>query len=128
MKTIIGIFFLAATMFATSSHAQEIYKIESIVGIGATLEKLPDGTVQVDALIPNAPAEHSGLAVGDIIVEVKSLPTSAAVDVRRLSLHDIVALIRGQIGVPVEISYMRGQAGPTVLTIVREKFDIDDGQ
>lgn len=128
MKKIIGLCFLAATLFATASHAQEVYKTETIVGIGATLEKLPDGTVQVDGFIPNTPAERSGLAVGDLIVAVKSLPTSTAVDVRSLSLPDVVALIRGPIGVPVEIAYMRGQSGPTVVSIVREKFDVDDGQ
>ncbi len=68
------------------------------------------------------------MAVGDIIVAAKSLPTSAVVDVRSLSLPDIVALIRGQIGVPVEITYTRGQSGMTVLSIVREKFEVDDGE
>lgn len=128
MKIIIGLCFLAATLFATASHAQEVCKTETIVGIGATLEKLPDGTVQIDGFIPNAPAEHSGLAIGDLIVAVKSLPTSTAVDVRSLSLPDVVALIRGPIGVPVELAYMRGQSGPAVLSIVREQFHVDDGQ
>ena len=127
MKKFIGLCLLATTLFTTASHAQDVYKTETFVGIGATLEKLADGTLQVDAFIPNAPAEHSGLAVGDVILEVKSLPTSAVVDVRSLSLPDAVALIRGPAGVPVEISYMRGQVGPTVLSIVREKFDVDDG-
>lgn len=128
MKKIIGLCFLAASLFAMVSHAQNIYRTETIFGIGATLEKLSDGTVQINALIPNAPAERSGLAVGDVIVEVKSLPTSAFVDVRSLSLLEIVGLIRGPIGVPVDISFVRNQSGPVVLTIVRDKFDVDDGQ
>jgi C-terminal processing protease CtpA/Prc len=124
MTKIIGLCLFAATLFTTVSYAQEIDKTETIIGIGATLEKLPDGTVEVDALVPKAPAEHSGLAVGDIILEVKSLPNSLVVDVRALSLPDIVELIRGPVGVPVEISFRRGNSGVTVLSIVREKFDV----
>jgi C-terminal processing protease CtpA/Prc len=64
MKKIIGLCLLAATFFTSGVYAQEAYKTETIVGIGATLEKLADGRVQVDALIPNAPAERAGVAVG----------------------------------------------------------------
>ncbi len=70
-------------------------KTETIVGIGATLGKLADGSIQIIGLIPNSPAEHSGLAKDDFIIEVKSLPNSPVVDVRSLPLADVVALIRG---------------------------------
>lgn len=126
MKRFIGLFLLAATLFASASNAQEVYKTETIVGIGATLEKLVDGSVQVIGLIPNAPAEQSGLAVGDLILEVKSLPTSSVVSVLNLPLVDVVALIRGPIGVPVEILFRRGTGADTVVSIVREKFEVPD--
>lgn len=128
MTKFIGLCIFAATLFTTASYAQEIDKTETIIGIGATLKKLADGTVQVDALILNAPAERSGLAVGDIILEVKSLPNSTVVDVRPLALPEVVALIRGPVKVPVELSLRRGDSGVMVLSIVREKFDVNDGK
>lgn len=127
MRKIIGLCLLATTLFTSGAFAQNLYKIETMVGIGATLEKLANGTVQVDALIPNAPAERIGMAVGDIITEVKSLPTTTFVDVRKLTLPDIVELIRGPIGVPVELSVTRGSSKPMEVSIIREKFEVDDG-
>ena len=103
-----------------------MFKSVNIAGIGATLEKLSDGTLQVDALIPNAPAEQAGLQTGDIITEIKPLPASIAVDVRSISLAQAVSLIRGPIGTPVDVYYRRGQGGTTELSIVREQFQVDD--
>ncbi len=128
MKKMIGLFLFATTLFTAGAYARENYKIESMVGIGATLEKLPDGTVQVDALIPKAPAERIGIAVGDIIHEVKSLPTNSFVDVRNFSFEDTVALIRGPIGVPVTLSITRGGSNLVEIAIVRETFEVDDGE
>lgn len=128
MKKIIGLCALAVTLFATSSQAQEIYKNETIVGIGATLEKLQDGSVQIKALIPDAPAERSGLIVGDLILEVKSLPDSAVVSVLNLSLADVVALIMGPVGVPVEILFKRNGDQQAIISIIREKFEVSDSE
>ncbi|MEN0059523.1 MAG: PDZ domain-containing protein [Bdellovibrio sp.] len=128
MRNLIGLFFLFSSLFISSVHAQEAYKTETIVGIGATLEKLEDGSIQIMGLIPNSPAEHSGLAKGDFIIEVKSLPNSQVVDVRNLPLVDVVALIRGPVGVPVEISFVRGNSEPTVLSIIRAVIEVDDGE
>ncbi len=126
MKKIIGLCLLATIFLTSSVYAQEVYKTETIIGIGATLQKLTDGTVKVDAIIPNTPADRAGLSVDDIILEVKSMPSSTVVDVRQLPLPDIIALIRGPIGVPVEITFTRGDLAPVVLSIVREKFEIED--
>lgn len=128
MRNLIGLCVFISSLFVSSVHAQETYKTETIVGIGATLEKLVDGSVQIIGLIPNSPAEHSGLAKGDFIIEVKSLPNSSVVDVRSLPLADVVALIRGPVGVPVEISFVRGGSEPTVLSITRAVIEIDDGE
>lgn len=128
MKNIIALCLFATSLFTAFSYAQDAYKTETIVGIGATLEKLQDGTVHVVSLIPNAPAEHAGLESGDIIVAVKSLPNSAVIDVRSLDLADVAGLIRGPVGVPVEITYTRGQSGLILLSIVREPFEVDDSE
>ncbi|MBL7671803.1 MAG: hypothetical protein JNM39_15050 [Bdellovibrionaceae bacterium] len=106
MKKIIGLFLLTTALFNSAAYAQESYLTQTIVGIGAILEKLPDGRVHVNTQIANAPAERTGLAVGDVIV----------------------ALIRGPVGMPAEISFVRGNSGPIVLSIVREKFEVDDGE
>lgn len=118
---------LAATLLMSVSEAQESYKVESIVGIGAVLEKLEDGTIRVNKLIPKAPAERSGLVVGDLILQVKSLPTTAAVSVINMALPDVVALIRGPVGVPVELLVKRGAIAEAVIPIVREKFEVSEG-
>ncbi len=123
MNKFIGVLLLAITLFASASNAQIFDKMETIVGIGVTLEKLADGTIQVIGLIPNAPAGRSGLAVGDFILQIKSLPTSSVVDVLKLSLADVVDLIRGPSGVPVEILLKRGNEEFAV-SILREKFEI----
>jgi C-terminal processing protease CtpA/Prc len=128
MKKIIVLYILATTVFTSVAYAQEAYGTETLIGIGATLEKQADGTILVDALISNAPAEHAGLAIGDIIEEVKSLPNGAFVSIHNLPLDSIVALIRGPLGVPVEILFTRGNSEPIDLSIVREKFDVNDGK
>jgi C-terminal processing protease CtpA/Prc len=127
MKNIIGLGLVVTTFFVSASFAQQTYKTETLVGIGATLEKIPEGPVRVDALITNAPAERAGMEVGDLIYGVKSLPASAMVDIRNLQLPDIVDLIHGPLGVPVEITFERAGSQPITLSIVREKFDVDNG-
>lgn len=122
----IGVMLLAAALLTSVSEAQEGYKVESIVGIGATLEKLEDGTVRVNRLIPKAPAERFGLVAGDLILQVKSLPTTASVSVINMALPDVVALIRGPVGVPVEILVKRGTIAEAVIVIVREKFEVSE--
>lgn len=128
MRNLIGLCFLAFSLFVSSVQAQATYKIETIVGIGVTLDKLADGSVQIIGLIPNSPAEHSGLAKGDLIMEVKSLPNGPIVGVRSLPIADVVALIRGPVGVPVEISFVRGNSEPALLSIIRAVIEIDDGE
>jgi C-terminal processing protease CtpA/Prc len=128
MRKLIGLCFLVTSLLSLGAQAHEAYKTETITGIGATLEKLADGSIQINGLIPNSPAEHSGLAKGDFIIEVKSLPNSAVVDVRTLPLADVVALIRGPVGVPVELSFVRGNSLPTVISIIREVIEVDDGE
>lgn len=128
MRKIIGLCIWVSLLFAPSVYAQKIYKVEAITGIGVTLYKLPDGSIQIIGLISKSPAEYSGLAKGDFIVGVKSIPNSVAVDVRDLGLADVVALIRGPAGVPVEISFVRGNDQPTVLSIMRAVIEFDDGK
>jgi C-terminal processing protease CtpA/Prc len=82
-----------------SVGAQQLYAPVRIVGIGVALEQRADGTIQVNAVIPNAPSEKAGMAPGDEILEVQSRPGLPAVEVRLLPLADVVALIRGPIGV-----------------------------
>ncbi|MEK6775070.1 MAG: hypothetical protein AABY64_14110 [Bdellovibrionota bacterium] len=128
MKKFIGLCVLSMTLFATASFSQEINKTETIVGIGATLEKLPDGSVQINHFVSGAPAERSGLMIKDLIYAVKALPDTAMVSVLSLPLNDVVSLIRGPVGVPVEIHFKRGDAPEAVVSIIREKFEISDDE
>lgn len=126
MKNTISICLLIVTLFFSQAYAQQLTASETIAGIGATLQKVTDGRVEVVGLIPNAPAERAGLAIGDALIQVQSLPGSAAVDIRSLPLADIVAMIRGPAGIPVVVSYIRENSELTVLSILREEFEVSD--
>lgn len=126
MAKIISVCISLSLLFVPGVYAQKIYKAEPITGIGATLYKLADGSIQIIGLISKSPAEYSGLSNGDFIVGVKSLPSSVAVDVSDLALADVVGLIRGPAGIPVEITFVRGNDQPAILSIVREVIEFDD--
>lgn len=98
----------------------------SIVGIGVVLGQQDNGAITVYGFVAGAPAERSGLALGDQIIAVKSHPDSEVIDIRQLPLEEIVNLIRGPVGIPVEITIVRGESELIVVSIIREKFVIED--
>jgi carboxyl-terminal processing protease len=69
-------------------------------GIGATLEKL-QGKVVIVTVLPNTPAQKSGIKEGDAILAVDGKTTSG------LSLSDVVDQIRGKEGTPVKLTLER---------------------
>lgn len=128
MKTFKTLSLAVITFLCVGAGAQQLFAPVRIVGIGAILQQLSDGTIQVTGLIPSAPAVKAGIAVGDEILEVKSLPGSSLVAVRSLPLADVVALIRGPVGVPVELLIQRGGSEILERFIIREEFEIEDGE
>ena len=83
-------------------------------GIGAEVGTR-DGQATIVAPIEDSPAERAGLRAGDVIVEVDG------VDVAKMALGDVVALIRGPRGAAVRLGIRRpGQADPLRFVIVRD--------
>jgi len=83
---------------------EELARIEegargSFAGVGLQLAEAADG-VQIKAIIPHAPADKAGLAPGDVITEINSLPT------KHMKLGDAVKLLRGPIGTVVHLVFL----------------------
>ncbi|MDP3487301.1 MAG: S41 family peptidase, partial [Bacillota bacterium] len=70
-------------------------------GIGIAIETTPNGLL-LTRVFRRSPAAEAGLKAGDIILFVNGT------DVRHLALADISALIRGEVGSTVSVSYYRG--------------------
>ncbi len=125
MKSFTALFLTMITMVMAVSFAHQTYKTETIGGIGAVLEELPSGDVQINSVLQNTPAERAGLQLGDIIIQIRPKPDASLQDVRRLSLPRVVAMIRGPVGVPVELEYVRN-GEVTLVSIFREEIVITD--
>ncbi len=94
----------------------------SFEGIGATLSPLNrnDNTgVEIINVFRGGPAATAGLKRGDIIVEVDGI------NVEKMELGDVVGLIRGPGGTPVEIGVLRPSSDePIIFSIVRDTIEI----
>ena len=82
-------------------------------GIGAEVT-MRNGQIMVVSPIPGTPAEEAGIRSGDIILEVNGESVDG------LGVYDVVALIRGPRGTPVDLLILRRNASsPTSITITR---------
>lgn len=73
----------------------------SFVGIGIQYSQTDPGTYMIQRVIPDSPAEKSGLQAGDILVSVAGVAT------KDLSTDEIVELVMGEKGTPVSIGLLR---------------------
>jgi len=84
-----------------AEHTQFMQQVTgSFAGIGVRLEITPDGA-RITQVFRGSPAAGTGLRAGDIILFV------GAVDVRHLTLEQLSAQIRGEVGTDVSISFYR---------------------
>jgi carboxyl-terminal processing protease len=80
-----------------------------LVGIGVRIDLDPaTGYISVKGTVPGSPAEHAGIAAPDQIVTINGKLY------RGLTLHDVVADIRGKPGEVVTLSILRGDKLVTV--------------
>ncbi len=87
-------------------------------GIGAWITVDEAGNKVLDPM-PGRPAEQAGILKGDVLLAVAGQPLDPA-----LSVDDVVNLIRGPIGEPVELTVQRaGVADPLVIAVVRERIE-----
>ncbi len=71
-------------------------------GIGATLQKNESGFAEIVGLIRDAPAEKTGLRVGDLIYMVDETVCTSDME-----LGDVTAMIRGEAGTDVKLTVLR---------------------
>ena len=89
----------------------------SYVGIGITLTDAQlTGSFQVQAVIPEGPADQAGMQKDDVIIQVDGK------SVEGLSLSDISALIKGEAGTRVSIAVQRREEVVT-LNMTRNRIN-----
>ncbi len=87
-------------------------------GIGAWITVDEAGNKVLEPM-PGRPAEKAGILKGDILQAVAGQPLDPA-----LSVDEVVNLIRGPIGEPIELTVQRaGVAEPLTIAVVRERIE-----
>jgi len=82
-------------------------------GIGVLL-RFETGRVLIDDVMPESPAEHAGLKVGDVLVRLDS------VEISTLDQSDVVNRLRGRVDSRVSLTLLRADtSGVTTLTLKR---------
>lgn len=74
----------------------------SIEGIGVIINEIDGGRVEILTVLPDTPAENSGLQVGDIFYAVEGE------DVEGLTNLELAARVRGPAGTTVALTILRG--------------------
>jgi carboxyl-terminal processing protease len=86
-------------------------------GIGVIVTQEEDGKIIVVQPLPDTPAGNAGIKKGDVIKEVDG------VDITEMVLENVVALIKGEEGTSVEITFYRpGDDDTFIVTLVRARF------
>ena len=108
-----------ATVFTPEAYGEfEEVNTRNYAGIGVQISRL-DGLVTITAVFDETPAERSGLALGDRIVEVEG------VDATDWSLDDARDAIRGEPGSTVNLRIARdGFKDLIAVSIVRDNVHI----
>ncbi len=89
----------------------------SYVGIGVVVTMSDDDRVTIVSPIDGSPGQKAGLASGDIIMAVDGE------EIKGLNLEEVVALIKGEEGTPVEITVLKRNSGEEInMSIVREEI------
>lgn len=111
--------------FANLASAEDFGKIS---GVGLAIEQKSEKAFVIKEIIANSPAAKlGGIEVGDMITEVKSLPTSAWERVYGKKLEEVIAAIRGPVGIPCELKiYKPGDHSVTPVVLVREELEMPD--
>jgi carboxyl-terminal processing protease len=66
-------------------------------GVGVFVRRDPAGEISISSVQPGSPADHAGLAVGDVLITV------AGRSVAGMSVDDVSAALRGDVGTDVTV-------------------------
>ncbi|OQW50396.1 MAG: hypothetical protein A4S09_00980 [Proteobacteria bacterium SG_bin7] len=110
---------------ANLASAEDLGKI---TGVGLAIEQKSERAFVIKDIVANSPAARlGGIEVGDMITEIKSLPTSNWERVYGKKLEEVVAQIRGPVGIPCEIKiYKPADHSITPITLIREELEMPD--
>ncbi|MFE4262370.1 S41 family peptidase [Streptomyces sp. NPDC056883] len=87
-------------------------------GVGLWAGRLRDGRIEIDRVQPDSPAARAGMRAGDRLLSIDGQGVTG------LKVAEVVALLRGEAGTPVELKLTRGGADVTE-TVRREKLRSD---
>lgn len=94
----------------------ESYK-GTMSGIGVIVTQDDDGRVVVVKPLPDTPADNAGIKEGDEIIRVNGT------DIKDMVLENIVAMIKGEEGTSVDITFYRpGEERTFEVTLIRARF------
>jgi len=86
-------------------------------GIGVIVTQDDDGSIVVVKPLPDTPAGQAGIREGDVITEVDG------VDISGMVLENVVAMIKGEEGTSVDLTFYRPEEDRTFeVTLVRARF------
>ncbi|MCQ2591193.1 MAG: S41 family peptidase [Treponema sp.] len=96
----------------------------SFGGVGLTITKALESTpekpayVEVSSPIEDSPGAKAGIQAGDYIVAIEGKPTPD------MSMNDVLALLRGEIGQPVTVTILRGANMRFDVKLVRALIEV----
>ncbi|MDD6294831.1 MAG: S41 family peptidase [Treponema sp.] len=96
----------------------------SFGGVGLTITKNPVNTpekpayVEVMSVLENMPGSKAGVQAGDFIIEIDGVATA------ELTMNEALYKLRGTVGTPVEVTFLRGKDFKFKRNLIRAKIEL----
>lgn len=100
-----------------SYHALEDMTNGQYGGLGIEIEQ-KEGFIRIITPLDDSPAAKAGIQAGDIIVKINDIPT------KDMSLDDAGNKLAGKIGEKINLTIVRQQSDPFIVTITRAKVQV----
>lgn len=111
------------TVFIPEENEEDldIMTTASYGGVGALIQKLPDGHIMISEPYENSAAVKAGLCPGDTVIAIEGVST------RDLPVDQCSGRMRGRPGTELHMKVIKGRGGDTVdVTLVRERIHVSD--
>ena len=93
-------------------------------GVGLSITKPVESTmekpayVEVVSPVEGTPGWRAGIQSGDYIIKIDDTFTEA------ITMDEVLAILRGEVGDPVEVTFLRGKNTEFTITLVRELIEV----